>query len=186
MMPPETVTPFDDETPAVDTPPEKVEVAPFPKIVVEEVPPITMRSRAVRAVVEAPAVKVVSAPKVLVPVNVWPDRLRSATLELSAASAMVPADWPIQPRTDWKQPAVMLNPLFEVVVAPEEIKSAPPVRVRPFDDDTPAIDTPPVKVEVAPLPRSVVDDVPPMTMRSRAVRAVVEAPALNVFSAENV
>ncbi len=160
IEPPETVTPFEEEIPAPAIPPEKVEVAPpviddvalpdprricwvvrnleskpaavmKPPTAVEVAEPVivSVPTEAVLATVSA----VPADENVLVPVNVWPERLRRATFELSAASAIVPASWPTQPRADLKQPAVILNPLFEVVVAPDVMRSAPPVRVKPFD-----------------------------------------------------
>ena len=62
-----------------------------------------------------------------------------------------------------KQPVVRLMPLpVNVLVAVELFRIAPPVRVRPAEEERPEVERPPEKVEVAVSPTIVVVAVEPI------------------------
>jgi len=92
-----------------------------------------------------------------------------------------------------KHPALKLIPLFAVEVAPEVTLIEPPLTVRPFDDESPAVPNPPAKVEVAvesPLRTvDVADPVPKRicwAVRDRVSKARASMPPANVDVAVEV
>jgi len=74
-----------------------------------------------------------------------------------------------------KHPAERSTPEVEVVVAPPEILSAPPVSVNPCEDERPIKVDPPANVLVAPSPKIEVVEVRPTWRPSSAESAVEEA-----------
>lgn len=142
--------------PATAIPPAKVEV------------PVLVTVRAATVVV---------ALKVLVPVKVWPARLRRATFDESCPSAIAEPEVRVHAPLIAKHPPERSIPFANVEVAAAEIASAPvelnepPVMVRPFDEARPAVDTAPLKLEVP----SAVEVKVPVTARLVVVACEVVA-----------